>query len=105
MQVVDSPGSSVVCGQVTAPTSGSSTTMSVRVTVPELVTTNWKSTVSPSAFPVGVPPCLSNEIAAVPVTGVDSVSVSVTSVPLGSVPVAVAVLSTVPPFTSAWVTV
>ena len=54
----------------------------------------------------GVPACLSSAIAG---TGrdrrVESVSVAVTSVPVGSVPVAVAVLSTTPASTSAWVSV
>ncbi len=40
VQVVEAPGSSVVAGQLTAPTFGSVTPTAVRVTLPALVTTN-----------------------------------------------------------------
>ena len=40
VHVVDSPGASVVTGQSTAPTNGSSTTMALKVTLPLLVTRN-----------------------------------------------------------------
>ena len=61
--------------------------------------------VSPASLPVGMPACLSSVRAGDAGMSTDAESVSVTSVPLGSVPVTVAVLSTTPASTSAWVSV
>ena len=80
---------------------------SLSVVLPVLVAVNAYSTVSP-AMPVASAanaPCLSREICGVPGRGTSAESSSVTSSPLGGVPVVVAVLSTVPESTSAWVRV
>ena len=61
--------------------------------------------VDPAVLPVGVPACLSSEIALVWVIVVLVESVAVTGAPVGGVPAAVAVLSTEPASTSAWVSV
>ncbi len=109
---VDRPGSSAVLGQATTPTFASLTTKSVRLTSPLLVTRNVYGMVSPAStrpLPLlltGVPATLSTEIALVAEVEVEVMSPGeVTGGPVGGVPVAVAVLTTEPPFTSAWVIV
>ena len=54
MQLVDAPGARVVAAQVTAPTSGSVTTIESRVTLPVFVTSKSNDTVSPAADTVVV---------------------------------------------------
>jgi sortase (surface protein transpeptidase) len=106
--VVESPAASVVAGQVTDPTFGSLTVTPVKVTDPVLVTRKLKSIVSPAStrpLPLrsaGVPATLSRVNVALVSVGVDveSGAESIAG-PVGGVPVAVAVLSTDPPFTSA----
>ena len=56
-------------------------------------------------LPDGVPACLSSEMVLVCVIGVVVESVADTMVDVGDVPDAVAVLSTTPASTSAWVSV
>jgi hypothetical protein len=105
VHVRDAPGASAPPGQVTVPTFGSVTLTADNVTLPVFVTRNVYPIVDPTVFPDGVPACLSNVIVLVRVIGVDVLSVAVTAAPVGGVPDAVAVLSTTPAFTSAWVNV
>ncbi len=105
------PGSSGVAGQVTTATSASSTVTPVSVTAPVLVTVNVYGMVSPASTrpsastSSGVPAALSTVRVAMVEVGVLVLSGSDSAAgPVGGVPDAVAVLSTDPLLTSAWVT-
>ena len=80
--------------QVTAASSGSSTTTPVSVTLPVFVTTNVYRRVEPAVFPVGVPACLSKETLGADAIVVSVESVAVTGSPAGGVAETVAVLTT-----------
>ena len=102
------PGSSVGCGQVTAPAFGSAIATEVAVTVPVSCTRNDQTTVSPRSVR---PSPLTSVTAADLVscrpelwsTGVSAVDgFEVTGWPCGSTAAAVAVLVTTPASTSVW---
>ena len=114
MQVTEAPGASAPAGQVmlgfAPPKSGSWTLTGCSVTLPVLVTLKPKVIVSPAAAPLPSRSLIADavftrSIAAVRATGVLVESALVTFAPEGAVPVAVAVLSTVPASTFAWVSV
>lgn len=113
VHVVDAPGVRIVSEQLIddRPGNGSTMAIAVSITLPVLVTKNEKVCVSPSDGPVGV-------VSVVSVTDLDSESVliwligvavddgfDVVANPFGGLALAVAVLSTDPALTSAWVIV
>ena len=92
------------------PNSGSFTVTGFSVTLPVLVTLKEKVRTSPASMPLASGSLsdstdLSRSIPALRSTGVLVESEAVTLVPEGAVPVVVAVLSTLPASTSAWVSV
>ena len=101
--MIVTPGSNDPVGHETVPTVLSLTAGLVTVTFPMFFTKNTYAIVEPAVAPVGVPACLSNEIAGDRVTGETTELVTVTTEPDGDVPAAVAVLFTVPASTSACV--
>ena len=112
VQVVVAPGASVVVGQPTGPVFGSATATSVRVTAPGLVRVKRNVTVSPAStrplLPVstGVSALLARVSAAAAETGVEVVEAAdPTGAPAGVRPLAVALFTTAPASTSAWVMV
>ena len=101
VQVVMPFGSSVVTGQVTVPTSGSSTLMWVSVTLPVFVTTRLYTMVEPATTPEGAPACFCRVTAGVGVIAVSMAFVAETGSPCGGFAETVAELATCPALTSA----
>ena len=113
-QVTEAPGASGPEGHVTLglapPNSGSCTVTGFRVTLPVFVTLKVYGILSPASGPLPsrssiAPAVFFSRIAGKAATGVLVDEVSVTWTPLVPVPLAVAVLSTIPAFTSDWVRV
>ena len=96
VHVVCAPGASVVMGQDTAPTLGSSTPTEVSETLPVFVRTKLYRIVEPAVAPLGAPACLSSVMAGPAAIVVFVESVPVTVAPAGEVAETVAVFATCP---------
>ena len=105
VQVVCPPGASVFSGQLTVPTSASSTTTFVSVTLPVFVTTKLYGISAPTVAPLGAPACLSRVMLGVDGMSVSFEPVAVTAGPDGGRAEAVAMFGTWPASTSAWLSV
>ena len=105
VQVIETPGSRVVAGQVTVPTVGSLTPTDVSGRLPLFSTTNVYVTVEPAVLPVGVPAVFARAIFGLAGIVTVFVSLAVNAAPVGGFAVTPAVFTTEPLVTSACVSV